>query len=145
MTATFTASPIPIIVNAGGNAVVQQGTLFTRTCSFTDLPGDGPWTATVNYGDGTGIQPLALNGQSFTLSHIFANAGTFTTTVTVTNRNGVSGSFSYLVTVSGFTVNDGNPAAVDGQEPDLHVRQPDPDRSGRLRAAPRWQAQPSST
>ena len=110
VTATFTASPIPIIVNAGGNVVVQQGTLFTHTCSFTDLPGDGPWNATVNYGDGTGTQPLAVNGQSFTLSHIFEIAGTFTTTVTVTNRNGVSGSFSYTATVSGFTVNDGNPA-----------------------------------
>ena len=110
VTETFTASPIPIIVNAGGNVVVQQGTLLTRTCSFTDLPGDGPWTATVLYGDGTPVQPLAVNGQSFTLSHIFENAGTFTTTVTVTNRNGVSGSFSYTATVSGFTVNDGNPA-----------------------------------
>jgi len=109
VTATFTASPVPIIVNAGGNVVVQQDTLFTRTCSFTDPPGDGPWTATVNYGDGTGTLPLALNGQSFTLNHTFANAGTFTTTVTVTNRDGVSGSFSYQVTVSGFTVNNGNP------------------------------------
>ena len=77
VTATFTASAIPIIVNAGGNVVVQQGTLLTRTCSFTDPSGDGPWTATVNYGDGTGTQPLAVNGQSFTLSHTFANAGTF--------------------------------------------------------------------
>ncbi|MGO9920774.1 MAG: PKD domain-containing protein [Isosphaeraceae bacterium] len=109
MTATFTASAIPIIVNAGGNVVVQQGTLLTRTCSFTDPPGDGPWTATVLYGDGTPIQPLVVTGQSFTLSHIFANAGTFTTIVTVTNREGVSGSFSYQATVSGFSVNDGNP------------------------------------
>ena len=31
--------------------------------------------------------------------------------------------------------------AVDGQEPDLHVQQPDPDQAGRLRAAPRRQAQ----
>ena len=62
-TATFTASAIPIIVNAGGNVIVQQGTLLTRTCSFTDLPGDGPWTATVNYGDGNGIQALVVNGR----------------------------------------------------------------------------------
>ncbi len=109
VTATFTASPIPIIVNAGGNAQVQQGTLLTRTCSFTDLPGDGPWTATVLYGDGTPLQPLAVNGQSFTLSHVFENAGTFLTIITVTNRNGVSGTFSYTATVAGFTVNDGSP------------------------------------
>ena len=41
--------------------MVQQGTPFTRTCSFTDHSGDGPWTATVNYGDGRpGTQRLAL-------------------------------------------------------------------------------------
>jgi hypothetical protein len=108
-TATFTASPVPIVVNAGGNVVVQQGTLLTRTCSFTDPPGDGPWTATVLFGDGTPLQPLALNGQSFTLRHVFENAGTFTTIVTVTNRNGLSGSFSYTATVAGFTVNNGSP------------------------------------
>ena len=124
VTSTFTASPIPIIVNAGGNVVVQQGTLLTRTCSFTDPVGDGPWTATVIYGDGTPAQPLVVNGQSFTLSHIFENAGTFTTIVTVTNRLGVSGSYSYQATVSGFTVNDGSPGPQAGQEPDLHVQQP---------------------
>jgi hypothetical protein len=107
-TATFTASPIPIIVDAGGNAQVQQGTLLTRTCSFTDLPGDGPWTVSVLYGDGTPLQYLPVHGQSFTLSHVFENAGTFLTIVTVTNRNGVSGSFSYTATVAGFTVNDGS-------------------------------------
>jgi hypothetical protein len=109
-TATFTVSDIPLTVNAGSNVVVQQGTPLTRTCSFTDGPDDGPWTATVNYGDGSGVQPLALNANdTFTLNHTFANAGSFTTTVTVTDRTGLTGTFSYQVTVSGFTVNDGNP------------------------------------
>jgi hypothetical protein len=98
-----------ITVSTGGNAVLSQGTLFTRTGSFTDPSADGPWAATVNYGDGTGTQSLVLNGQSFTLSHTFANAGAFVMTVTVTNSAGVSGSSSDDVTVSGFTVNDGNP------------------------------------
>jgi hypothetical protein len=110
VTATFTSSPVPIIVNAGGNVMIEQGTLLTRTGSFTDLPGDGPWTATVSYGDGTAPQPLTINGRSFLLNHVFENAGTFVTTVTVTNRNGFSGSFSYTATVVGFTVNDGTPA-----------------------------------
>ena len=69
--------------------MVQQGTLFTRTGSFTDPSGDGPWTATVNYGDGTGTQPAGAEWPiNFTLSHTFANAGTFLTTVTVTNSAG---------------------------------------------------------
>jgi hypothetical protein len=108
-TSTFTATAPTITVNAGSNAVVQQGTTLTRTCSFTDPSGHGPWTGTVNYGDGTAVQPLAITGQSFTLSHIFETAGTFTTTVTVTDSAGFRGSFSYQVTVSGFTVNAGSP------------------------------------
>ena len=98
------------MVSAGGNAVVQQAVTFTRAGSFTDVPGDGPWTATVKYGDGTGLHTLALNpNMTFTLSHTYANAGTFLTTVTVTNAAGLSGVATFDVTVSGFTVNDGNP------------------------------------
>ncbi len=109
VTGTFPSSPVRITVNASGNLVVQQGTPFTGSGSFTDLPGDGPWTAWVNYGDGTGNEALTLTGTSFMLMHIYENAGTFATTVTVTNSIGVSGSYSFNVTVSGFTVNDGNP------------------------------------
>src|SRR5262249_27271391 len=104
-TRTFTATDVPITVNTGTNAVVQQGATFTRTGSFTDAPGDGPRTATVDYGDGTGSQPLALNAnQTFVLNHAFANAGGFSVTVTVTNQEGVSGSTSFNLTVNGFTV-----------------------------------------
>ncbi|MHB1560453.1 MAG: LamG-like jellyroll fold domain-containing protein [Isosphaeraceae bacterium] len=108
-TATFTSSPIPIIIDGGGNAVVQQGTLLTRTCTFTDLPGDGPWTVSILFGDGTPLQSQVVDTPAFTISHVFENAGTFLTIVTVTNRNGYSSSFTYTATVSGFTVNDGSP------------------------------------
>ncbi len=108
-TASLTETEIPVTVNAGANAVVPQATAFTQTGSFTDAPGDGPWSATVNYGDGTGKQSLAVNANmTFTLSHTFANAGTFTTTVTVTNQDGLTGTATFNVTVSGFTVNDGS-------------------------------------
>jgi hypothetical protein len=95
-TASLTVTEIPVTVNAGANAVGQQSTPFTQTGSFTDAPGDGPWTATVNYGDGTGNQSLAVNANmSFTLSHTFASAGTFTTTVSVTNQHGLTGTASF--------------------------------------------------
>jgi PKD domain len=108
-TASLTATEIPITVSAGSSAMVQQATAFTRTGSVSDAPGDGPWTATVNYGDGTGSQPLSLTGQSFTLNHTFANAGTFTVSVSVTNQDKLTGTASFNATVSGFTVNDGSP------------------------------------
>jgi hypothetical protein len=109
VTATFTTTDIPVTVNAGTNVVVAQGTPFTQSGSFTDAAGDGPWTATVNYGDDTSPLSMSLTEQTFTLNHAYANAGDFTVTVTVTNREGITGTASLGVVVSGFTINDGNP------------------------------------
>ena len=50
--------------------------------SFTD-PGQDPWTATVDYGDGAGAMPLALVGRTFTLSHAYARAGSYSVTVVI--------------------------------------------------------------
>jgi hypothetical protein len=109
-TVSLSVVDVPINVNAGSTTVVVQGSTFTGSGSFTDVPADGPWSATVNYGDGTGSQPLALNAnQTFNLSHLYANAGLFTVTVTVTNQDGVAGTGSFNATVWGFTVNDGSP------------------------------------
>jgi hypothetical protein len=45
----------------------------------------------VDYGDGSGARPLALNGNGFSLSHTYAGAGTFTVTVRVTDDDGAAG------------------------------------------------------
>src|SRR5262245_18252584 len=50
----------PPVVMAGGDAAVAPGRTLSRTGSFTD-GGAGPWTATVDYGDGGGPEPLDLN------------------------------------------------------------------------------------
>jgi hypothetical protein len=52
--------------------------------SFTD-PGADPWTATVDYGDGTGRAPLALAAMGFTLDHTYGQAGVFTVDVQVSD------------------------------------------------------------
>ena len=62
-------------------------TLFSRESgtlsgSFTD-PGQDPWSATVDYGDGAGVQPLSLIGGTFTLSPSYPRPGSYTMTVTV--------------------------------------------------------------
>ncbi len=89
---------VPPTVNAGPNANISANTTFAQTGSF-DAPGLGPWTATVNYGDGSGIQPLTLTANmTFTLSHLYASAGVYTANVTVTDN--LSGSGSSLVTVT---------------------------------------------
>jgi len=75
--------------------IVDMGTVaaFSASGYFTD-PGLDTWTATVDYGDGTGEQPLALNtDKTFELSHdyTFTQGKAFRVTITVTDDDGGSG------------------------------------------------------
>ena len=88
----------PVVAINGGGLVVGS---FSCSGSFTDsdVTGDA-FTATVNYGDGSGTVPLTLSNQSFTLSHSYGGLlGTFVITVTVTDGEGMSGSGTTTVTV----------------------------------------------
>jgi parallel beta-helix repeat protein len=86
-------------VDAGGDATLQEGDALARSGSFAD-PGADTWTATVNYGDGSGVQPLALNPDlTYDLSHIYADDGSYTVTVTVTDDDGAATSDTVTVTV----------------------------------------------
>jgi HD-GYP domain-containing protein (c-di-GMP phosphodiesterase class II) len=91
--------PPVVTVNAGGLAAL--GLFRNGSGSFTDSDLAGhTFTATVNYGDGSGTTPLALNGTTFVLSHNYSTIlRTYTITVTVTDNDGVSGTGSTSVTV----------------------------------------------
>jgi len=69
----------------GGTII--QGEVFSASASFVD-PGAGTWTAIVDYGDNTGVTPLALSGKTFTLNHRYRTPGTFTVSVQVTDDDG---------------------------------------------------------
>jgi ELWxxDGT repeat protein len=69
--------------------------------SFSDQAADGPWTATVDYGDGAGPVALALNADNtFNLNHQYLEEGAFTITVSVTNAGNLTGSASARLTVN---------------------------------------------
>jgi hypothetical protein len=74
------------------------GEAYAANGSFAD-PGNDAWTASVDYGDGSGPQPVSLSGKTFALSHVYAAAGTFRVTVTVGDDGGASGSASATVNV----------------------------------------------
>jgi hypothetical protein len=84
-------------VDAGGDVVLPPGGVLNRTGSFTD-PGADTWTVTVDYGDGSGVQALALDDQQFRLHHNYQAPGTYQVTVTVREDGGV-GTATFLVTV----------------------------------------------
>ncbi|HEY1598691.1 MAG TPA: right-handed parallel beta-helix repeat-containing protein, partial [Pirellulales bacterium] len=49
------------VVTLAPNATINEGDTYTSSGSFVDPDVGDSWTATVNYGDGTGDQPLSLN------------------------------------------------------------------------------------
>ena len=100
-TSTVSVSNVAPAVAAFATPAINEGGTFSSSGTFTD-PGDDSWTATVDYGDGSGAQPLALAGKSFTLSHVYADNGSYTVTVTVTESDAeqASGTVSGTVPVS---------------------------------------------
>jgi RHS repeat-associated protein len=97
---TFTAvTNIVPVVRAGADATAPRGQTFAASGSFTD-PGAGTWTATVDYGDGSAVQPLTLAAdKTFQLSHVYSAFGAFTITVAV-NDGTDTGTDTLQVTVT---------------------------------------------
>ncbi len=80
--------------------ITLGGSTLTYSGSFSDPGANDTFTATVNYGDGTGNQQLSLNSdRTFALSHAYASGGTFTVTVKVTDENGGVGTDTLQVVV----------------------------------------------
>jgi parallel beta-helix repeat protein len=89
---------VPVNVQAGSNASLSEGTPFSRNGSFT-VPAGQACTATVNYGDGTSTQALALSGTAFTLNHLYGDEGTYPVTVSVSDTDG-TGTATFQITVN---------------------------------------------
>jgi len=53
----------------------------------------------VDYGDGSGPQPLELNNKEFTLHHKYQKAGTYHVVISVTDDNGAVGTAAFDITV----------------------------------------------
>lgn len=87
-------------VDAGPDGVIDEGSLFVSAGSFVSSVG-GVFTGMVDYGDGSGSQPLALNPDyTFGLSHQYVKNGVYTIVVTIFKEGGTNASDSALVTVN---------------------------------------------
>jgi hypothetical protein len=86
-------------VNAGPDVTVIQGGIYGGSGSFID-PGLDTWTGTVDYGDGSGVQPLSLKpDKTFNLYHKYSSSGSYTVTVTIKDDDGGTGSDTVIVTM----------------------------------------------
>ena len=78
---------------------LKSGETLATTLTFAD-PGADIWTATVNYGDGSGVQPIVVGaGKSLALNHTFPANGLYTVTVTVNDDDTGSGTTTLEVYV----------------------------------------------
>jgi DNA/RNA endonuclease G (NUC1) len=96
---TATVSNVAPVVGNIATATLLPGETYTTGGTFTD-PGADPWTATVDYGDGTGTAALALSGMQFTLSHKYSAAGSFAVTVNVSDGAAVSSGSQVVVVLT---------------------------------------------
>jgi hypothetical protein len=97
--ASVTINNVAPTVSIGGGVTINEGDTFSRSGSFTD-PGVDAWTATVNYGDASGVQALTLSGKTFSLSHTYTDNGNYNVTVTVTDDDTGVGSDVVVVSVN---------------------------------------------
>jgi hypothetical protein len=81
-TRAITVTNVTPVVSAFPGATLHAGEVYTAAGSFTD-PGTDPWTATVDWGDGTAAQQVSLTQRSFSLTHTYQTAGTFTVIVKI--------------------------------------------------------------
>jgi hypothetical protein len=103
LTVSTTPNTVPA-VSGGPDQILPQGLSganFNATGSFTDPNAQQNWSATIDWGDGSGTSPVTINpDKTFNASHIYANPGTFNATITVTDSAGGSGVDTIVVSVT---------------------------------------------
>ena len=109
------------VVTLGADESLLEGQRLSRLASFSDQDASISWSATVDYGDGSGSAALTLAAdKTFTLDHLY-KPGSYVVSVVVTDDAGASGSGSFRVTVTNVapTVQLGGPVDL-SFDPTLH-------------------------
>ena len=100
-TTTATVGNIAPTVNAGTGGSIPVGASFAESASFTDPnPNDFPWTYTIQWGDGSSESSTKSDMSAITGSHIYAAEGSFTIRVSVTDKDGGTGSATRAITAT---------------------------------------------
>ena len=99
-TVSVTAPNQAPVVNAGPDESALIGLLYTENWAFSD-PDNGPWSYTIDWGDGTTSSGSESSAGSFSTGHTYVTLlpMNFTVHVTVVDSEGLSGSDSKVVSV----------------------------------------------
>jgi len=91
----------PPVVNAGPDETALTGALYALHWSFTDANHNGPWSYTINWGDGSTSSGTVSSEGSFSNGHTYVIIlpRSFTIRVTVTDTAGAAGSDTKVVSV----------------------------------------------
>ncbi len=99
---TRVTTPAPVVTAPSDQTAVENSTATINLGSFTAASPNAPWGVTVSWGDGS-ISPIFFvnsAGSLGTLTHTYAEEGTYTATVNVTDFVSMSDSKTFKVNVS---------------------------------------------
>ena len=95
-------SPLAVLVPY--REAVLEGESADYEFVFIDTAGNGPHTATIDWGDRTSSQNATIVGHpgagSVQATHMYRDEGNYNVTITVSDRHGASSSESFLVTAT---------------------------------------------
>ncbi|HVR77549.1 MAG TPA: NosD domain-containing protein [Acidimicrobiia bacterium] len=76
------------LVDAGADAELVEGDTFTLDGSFIDPAGGSSHSATVDWGDGTPVEPASINVSTISGAHVYTDDGVHAVEVCVTPLDG---------------------------------------------------------
>ena len=88
----------PAVTMTSETLSIDEGDTFTANVSIEDA-GDSSWTVSVDYGDGS-FETFESLSTTFTLSHVYSEAGTYTARVTITDDDGAQDTDTLQVDVT---------------------------------------------
>lgn len=95
-------NPAPVVTAPANQSGGEGQAVSFATGSFSDAAGDGPWTVSINWGDGTATTTFAASatGSLPAKTHTFVEQGAYTVKVSVTDRFGGVGSATFRADVA---------------------------------------------